>query len=569
MNGCIFFSPMEVGIMSKQFSSLKRDKVIANMQDEEFDLLVIGGGITGAGIALDAASRGMKTALVEMQDFAAGTSSRSSKMIHGGLRYLKKFEVKLVSEVGRERAVVYENGPHVTTPEWMIMPLYKKGPNGMFTTSIGLRLYDFLAGVKKEEKKSMLNKNRILQMEPKFKQDGLLGGGRFVEYRSDDARLTLEVMKEAASLGATVINYTKVRDFIYKDGKVTGVYTEDQLNGQVSEIRVKKIVNAAGPWIDTLREKDHSLNSKQLHLTKGIHLVFDQSVFPLKQAVYFDTPDGRMTLMIPRDGKTYVGTTDTAYKGDLLHPRMTVSDIDYVMGAIKFIFPELTIKASDIVSSWAGVRPLIHEVGKGESEISRKDEIWESESGLVTIAGGKLTGYRKMAEKIVDLIASKFQQEYGKDFSPCKTKNMPISGGHVGGSQNFKVFMEDKIRQGIELGLNKDRAYSLVKKYGSNIDNIYKLIQTNQKEAESFGLPVDIYAQVLYSITDEFAYTPVDFFLRRTGALLFDIEWMNKWEVPVIEMMSEKLGWSDEQKESFSADLEKHRHDITVPVDEE
>ena len=560
---------MEACLVSEQFSSLKRDEIIAKMEAEEFDLLVIGGGITGAGIALDATSRFIKTALVEMQDFAAGTSSRSSKMIHGGLRYLKKLEIKLVSEVGRERAVVYENGPHVTTPEWMIMPLYKKGPNGMFMTTIGLSLYDFLAGVKKEERKSMLDTKRLLALEPKFKQDGLVGGGRFVEYRSDDARLTIEVMKEAASQGATVINYAKVTDFIYKDGKVIGVQIVNQVNGQVSEIRAKKIVNASGPWVDSLRKKDHSLNNKQLHLTKGIHLVFDQSVLPLKQAVYFDTPDGRMVLMIPRDGKTYVGTTDTAYKGDLTHPRMTVKDIEYVIGMINFIFPDLNITSSDFVSSWAGIRPLIHEVGKGASEISRKDEIWESESGLVTIAGGKLTGYRKMAETIVDLIATKFQQEEGKTFPPCKTKNMPISGGHVGGSKNFETFMKDKVKLGVELGLTEETAYSLVKKYGSNIDDIYELVKKDQREAEQFGLPIDLYAKVIYSITNEFTYTPIDFFLRRTGSLLFDTEWVNQWKVPVMALMGEKLDWNEEQKATFSADLEKHLRAITVPVDEE
>ncbi len=539
------------------------------MQEEEFDVLVIGGGITGAGIALDASSRGMKTALVEMQDFAAGTSSRSSKLIHGGLRYLKNFEVKLVSEVGRERAIVYENGPHVTTPEWMIMPIFKDSPFGMFMTSIGLRLYDFLAGVKKTERKSMLNKEKILQIEPKFKKDGLLGGGCFVEYRSDDARLTIEVMKEAVSQGATVLNYTKVHDFLYQDGKVVGVHTVDQINGQKYTIRAKKIINAAGPWVDTVREKDHSLHDKKLHLTKGIHLVFDQSVFPLKQAVYFDTPDGRMVLIIPRDEKTYVGTTDTTYNSDLIHPRMTANDRDYLLKAITSIFPELQLTQSDIVSSWAGIRPLIHEADKGESEISRKDEIWESQSGLVTIAGGKLTGYRKMAEKIVNLIAVKLQQEYGKTFSSCQTKRMPISGGHVGGSQSFQAFINNKINIGIAMGLHKEQAYSLVHKYGSNIDKIYELITNNKEEAEAYGLPVDIYAQVLYAITDEFAYTPVDFFLRRTGALLFDPEWVKKWKIPVINVMSEKLDWSDEQKERFRADLEKHLHALTVPIDEE
>ena len=484
------------------------------MQETEFDLLVIGGGITGAGIALDATSRGMKTALLEMQDFAAGTSSRSSKMVHGGLRYLKKYELKIVSETGRERAVVYENGPHVTTPEWMILPIYKNADFGMFMTSIGLRVYDFLAGVKKKERNSMFNREKILEMEPKFKKDGLLGGGKFVEYRSDDARLTIEVMKEAARLGATVVNYTKVNDFIYEDGKVTGVTAIDQINGRVSEIRAKKIVNAAGPWVDTLREKDHSLNDKKMHQTKGIHLVFDQSVLPLKQAVYFDTPDGRMILMIPRDGKTYVGTTDTDYKGDLTKPRMTESDIKYVIDMIHFIFPDLQLHARDIESSWAGVRPLIHQSGKGTSEISRKDEIWESESGLITIAGGKLTGYRKMSETIVDLVAAKFQQEYGVTLSPCQTKHMPISGGHVGGSENFPSFIEEKVRLGIDLGLTEERAFTLVHKYGSNIDVLYQMIEQHKIEAEAYGLPIDIYAQVRYSIEAGIYFTPVDFFWR-------------------------------------------------------
>lgn len=555
--------------MKDSISSLDREAVMNRMGAEEFDVLIIGGGITGAGIALDAVSRGMKTALIEMQDFAAGTSSRSTKLIHGGLRYLKNFEVKLVSEVGRERAIVYENGPHITTPEWMIMPIYQEGKYGVFTTSLGLRLYDFLAKVKKTERKKMLSRNSLLQIEPHFRKDGLLGGGRFVEYRTDDARLTIEVIKEAANQGAMVINYTKVCDFFYKDEKISGVYTEDRWNGQKNKIKAKKVVNATGPWVDFIRKKDHTLDQKELLLTKGIHLVFDQSVFPLKHAVYFDNPDGRMIFLIPREGKTYVGTTDTSYKGDLSHPRMTASERDYLLKAISFIFPDLVIRSSDIISSWAGIRPLIYEADKGPSEVSRKDEIWESDSGLITIAGGKLTGYRKMAEKTVDFIASKIKQEDGKAFGPCKTKTMPISGGHVGGSQQFHIFLQKKISQGKDLGLDPDTAGSLVQRYGSNIDIIYELMENNQKEAESFSLPTDLYAQVLYAITHEFAYTPEDFFLRRTGALFFHPEWVKMWSAPVIAMMNEKLCWNIKQLKSNRENLEKQLHDLLIPIDEE
>ncbi|MFD1928469.1 FAD-dependent oxidoreductase [Sporosarcina siberiensis] len=555
--------------MNKQTSNSHRHETIAKMQTEEFDVLIIGGGVTGAGIAMDAASRGLKTALVEMQDFSGGTSSRSTKMIHGGLRYLKSFEIKIVSQVGRERAIVYENGPHVTTPQWLILPIYKNGTFGKFSSSIGLRVYDMLARVKKDERKSMLTVKETLQAEPKFKQEGLLGAGRFVEYRSDDARLTIEVMKEAKTQGATVLNYTKVEEFLYTDEKIVGIKVVDQLNGESYEIHGKKIVNAAGPWVNTVREKDLPLDNKKLHLTKGVHIVFDQSVFPLKQTIYFDTPDGRMVLAIPRDGKTYIGTTDTDYAGDLKNPKTTEQDQNYLLDAIHFIFPDLEISQSDIESSWAGLRPLIQEEGKDASEISRKDEIWKSKTGLITIAGGKLTGYRKMAETIVDLITSEYQKEDDKIYSPCNTKNMPISGGHVGGSKRFEAYKYSKVRLGMDHGLSKEVAYSLVQNYGSNIDRIFALIENYKTDAEEFGMPVDIYAQVVYSIEDEFTCTPVDFFWRRTGALLFDIAWVHKWKELVIDLMSEKLEWSIEQKKDFTADLDKHLENATVVSEEE
>ncbi|WP_139125025.1 glycerol-3-phosphate dehydrogenase/oxidase, partial [Bacillus solimangrovi] len=357
--------------MQSTISSLERGSIKRQLSERDYDLLVIGGGITGAGIALDAASRGMNVALVEMQDYAAGTSSRSTKLVHGGLRYLKQLEVKMVAEVGKERAIVYENGPHVTTPEWMMLPIYENGTFGKISTSIGLRVYDYLAGVKRTERRSMLTREETLNLEPNLKRSGLKGGGYYVEYRTDDARLTIEVLKKAVEYGATVLNYAKVESFKYESGKIVGVNVADQLNADTITIQAKKIVNATGPWVDTLREKDKSKKGKTLHHTKGIHLVFDQSAFPLKQAVYFDTPDGRMVFAIPRDGKTYVGTTDTTYNDNLAHPRMTIEDKEYVLDAIHFMFPSIRVTEADIESSWTGLRPLIHEEGKDPSEISR------------------------------------------------------------------------------------------------------------------------------------------------------------------------------------------------------
>lgn len=251
------------------FSSFNRDHIFKNLTDKQLDVLVIGGGITGSGIALDAVTRGLSTGVVEMQDFAAGTSSRSTKLVHGGLRYLAQFEVKMVAEVGKERAIVYENGPHVTTPEWMMLPFHKGGTFGPFTTNIGLRVYDFLAGVKKTERRKMLSPQEALKKEPLIKRENLRGAGYYVEYKTDDARLTIEVIKKAVQKGAHAINYAQATEFIYdKSGKVIGAYVRDQLTGEMHEIYAKKIVNACGPWVDDLRELDGSKKGKSLHLTK-------------------------------------------------------------------------------------------------------------------------------------------------------------------------------------------------------------------------------------------------------------------------------------------------------------
>jgi len=553
--------------MVMQFTNLIRSDIKKNLQNESLDLLVIGGGITGAGIALDAVTRGLKVAVVEMQDFAAGTSSRSSKLVHGGLRYLKQFEIGVVAEVGKERAIVYENGPHVTTPEWMMLPFYKGGTFGPFSTNIGLRVYDFLAGVKKNERRKMFNSKEATKREPLLKREGLKGAGYYVEYKTDDARLTLEVMKMAVEKGAYALNYMKVIDLVYANGKVVGVNAEDLVDGSVLEIRAKKIVNAAGPWVDTLREIDKSKIGKSLKLTKGIHLVFDEKRFPLKQAIYFDTPDRRMVFAIPREGKTYVGTTDTVYEGDIAHPQMTVQDRDYVLNAIDFIFPEVKIQAEDVESSWAGLRPLIHEDGKSPSEISRKDEIFISDSGFISIAGGKLTGYRKMAENIIDLVSKEIHDEEGRVFPKTQTKNLPISGGDVGGSEGFKKFLINKMNAAKEIGLTEEMAKKLIYRYGSNVDSVFNTYKNDKQIALVENLDPVVYASLRYAIDHECAYKPVDFFIRRTGAIFFDIDWVRDHKDSVIQFMKKELNWSDGQEEAYSKELEQLIYEATHPIE--
>lgn len=546
------------------FSNLNRDKIINKLKSETFDVLIIGGGITGSGIALDAASRGLTVALIEMQDFASGTSSRSTKLVHGGLRYLKQLEVKEVAELGRERTVVYENGPHVTTPEPMLLPFHKGGTFGKTLTAIGLHMYDSLARVKKSERKRMLTQEEVIEKVPFIKKDGLKGGGLYVEYRTDDARLTLEVAKKAAELGATLINYTEVASFIYNDRKkIIGARAIDRASDKTIEICADAFVNATGPWVDEVRQLDYATNGKHLKLSKGVHIVFDKSVFPLQQAVYFDSPDKRMIFAIPRHGKTYVGTSDDFYEGDPKEMDVSKEEVTYLLNAIDYMFPHIQVSENSVESSWAGVRPLIHEEGKAPSEISRKDEIWEAESGLITMAGGKLTGYRKMAETTVDLLYEKYIESSKFSEKACQTKQLPISGGDAGGSKNWHSFKEKSVKTLVELGgINREKAEALTTLYGSNIDQIIEYIETNDS-----GLPDDLYAELMYAVHHEMALTPTDFFIRRTSKLLFEIENVKNQKEMVISFMAKQFDWTDDTKEKYTDEL-IHALKIAVEFDE-
>lgn len=545
------------------FSSVKRQSVIEQLQTEQFDVVIIGGGITGAGIALDAVTRGLKTALVEMQDFASGTSSRSTKLVHGGLRYLKQFEIKEVADLGKERAIVYENGPHVTIPERMLLPFHTGGTFGSFSTSIGLMVYDFLAGVKKSERRTMLSYDETIKQAPLVKRQGLKGSGMYVEYRTDDARLTIEVMKAAAEKGAVLVNYAAAAGFAYNEnGKISGVKVKDLIAGNDFEIDAKKAINAAGPWVDEVKNMDGVSGSKHLILSKGIHLVFDQSVFPLKQAIYFDTPDKRMIFAIPREGKTYVGTTDTFYEGDPKDMQMTAEDREYVLNAIRFMFPEVSVTADDVESSWAGVRPLIHEEGKNPSEISRKDEVWESPNGLITMAGGKLTGYRKMAESVVNRVTNEFTKETGRRFPRSITKRLPISGGDIGGSKNYSRFIQEKTKRGMEHGFTEQESRHLAALYGSNVDKVLAI-----PYEPATDMPRILYVKLRYAIENEMAVKPTDFFIRRTGDLYFHMKNVRDGKQDVINEMAAILNWTAEQKQQYTDELNEEIRKATTVIE--
>lgn len=535
------------------FSNRNRKENLQKTTKDNYDLVVIGGGITGAGIALDASSRGMKVLLLEKGDFASGTSSKSTKLIHGGLRYLKQFDFWLVKEVGSERAIVHKLAPHLVLPEKMLLPLIEGGSYGKWLTSIGLKVYDILAQVEGEDKRQMLEKKEALKLEPLLPKKILNGAGYYAEYRTDDARLTLENLKTSLQFGAQLFNYTKVTDFIYKDGQVAGVNFTDTVFGDEYSVSSKYVINAAGPWVDELRSVNQSKKGKRLHLTKGVHLVFPKEKLPVKQSVYFDIPDGRMMFAIPRGKVTYIGTTDTNFNLDKDHVTTELADALYLVSAVNNMFPDIELELDDIISSWAGLRPLIHEEGKSASELSRKDEIFTSDTGLVSIAGGKLTGYRKMAERTVNRIAKKMEEDHDVELEPCTTDKIPLCGNEFKKFKHVKKYIGTVEEQLQADGFTRYDAWYLVTTYGIQTESILELYAKIKGEKPKERM---IRAEAQFAIAHEMALNPLDFFIRRTGRLYFDIDSVRKFKTSVFEEFQKAYNYSAAEIEAFSKELD-------------
>ena len=498
-----------------------------------FDLFVIGGGINGCGIARDAVGRGYSVALAEKGDFASGTSSAATKLIHGGLRYLKQMEFALVREVGSERAVVHQLAPHLVIPEKMLLPLSEGKSMGYWLTSIGLKIYDLLAGVKDSDRRRMLSRAETLRAEPLLKKQGINGGALYAEYRTDDARLTTEAIKTAVANGALALNHLEVKQFIRTDGTITGVRAEDRLTGSPITVSATVVVNATGPWVDTLREEDGSKEGKRLHLTKGVHIVVDHHKLPIKQSIYFELSDGRMIFAIPRGGKTYIGTTDTDYKGSCEEVGLQEEDISYLLQGVNESFEGINLTRTDVESGWAGLRPLIHEDGKSAYELSRRDEIFESGSGLISIAGGKLTGYRKMAERVVDLVAEKYLA-FGT-WGPCQTAEVKL-GNAFRDHASVQAFNRQMLSraEGEEL---KREVLRLATTYGPAAESIMG--------AAVMPLTVErlFHSELQHAVEQEMVHRPEDFFIRRTGLVYFDIAEARKRMPVALEFFRKEYGW--------------------------
>ncbi|KAB1066590.1 glycerol-3-phosphate dehydrogenase/oxidase [Tamlana haliotis] len=550
------------------FSALNRSHLLDKLQTHTFDLAIIGGGITGAGIALDAASRGMKVCLIEKNDFASGTSNKSTKLIHGGLRYLKQFEVGLVRESGSERAIVHKLAPHLVSPEKMLLPLSEGGTYGKIMTAIGLKVYDFLADVHGEDGRIMLDKTETLEKEPLLDKNKTIGGALYAEYRTDDARLTIEVLKRAASFGAVIVNYCEMQDFNYNgQSKIESLDCKDHIQNRTFIIKGKSYISATGPWADVLRTKDQSINHKHLHLTKGVHLTFPKHKLPIKQSIYFDVDDGRMIFAIPRGRVTYVGTTDTNYQGSKDRIVATKKDLHYLLHAINNHFPNLHLTENDVESNWAGLRPLIHEDDKAPSELSRKDELFISNTGLITIAGGKLTGYRKMAQRALEAVLDRFSSEAKAGFKSSKTESIPLIEPTLTSNKKVKQFrkaLQQKLKIiGIEDGY---QSWYLCFHYGKQAEIILNKIDDFENENPLERL---IRAELWFGIHYEMATSLSDFFVRRSGRLYFDLPSVQTYRVIILKDLKAYLNWDSDKVTLEQKNLDQMIQDATTYYDTE
>ena len=563
------------------FSIKTRQEEIERLKNEKLDLLVIGGGITGAGVALQASAAKMKTGLIDMQDFGGGTSSRSTRLVHGGIRYLKTFDVQVVSDTVKERAVIQHIAPHMTQPDPMILPIYDEPGTTftMFSVKVAMDLYDHLAGIEGDSPlikyaNYMMDKEETLKREPQLNSENLQGAGVYLDYQNNDSRLVVENVKKAHDLGCLAVSRLKCIRILHNDQmQANGVRVHDNLTGEEFEIHADVIINTSGPWSDLVRQEDKEVYKKpRLRPTKGVHLVVDQSRLTVPQPTYFGsgTADGRMIFTIPREGKTYFGTTDTDFTGDYAHPTVEQSDVDYLLNIINKKYPAAHLTIDDIEASWAGVRPLIEVEVEGNeaadaatgasvsdstsapSAVSRGSSLTEAEDGLITLAGGKLTDYRIMANGAMKKIQQKLHDKFSKNFTLQDSAEIKVAGGDFD-SDHAEEELARIAKDGVAAGLASEDATEIANLYGSQAEQIYDYAQ---KIKPADGLSLGETAALDYSLNEEMTLTPVDYLLRRTYHILFKSDTLSQVKDGVIKHMSDYYGWDKALKEQYINDLD-------------
>ena len=525
---------------------------------EEVDLIVVGGGITGAGIARDAARRGLRVALFEQNDIAYGTSSRSSKLIHGGLRYLETYEFSLVFESVSERRVVLDLAPHLVNPLAFLFPVYQGSRKSLRMIDAGMWLYDGLALFRSPKRHQTLKPSEVAKEEPMLKQEGLQGAPVYYDCSTDDARLTLETTIDAIQNGAVVVNWARV-DALTKDdqGRVSGVIVKNARDGSLREVKAHTVINATGPWTDEVLAMSGPRAGKLLRPTKGIHIVVERERLPVEHAVVlFHPTDDRVLFALPWGERTYLGTTDTDYEGSPGAEAATLEDVDYLIDASNHHFPNNHITRDDVISTWAGLRPLIApepEVGEiSESQVSREHQILIGEDGLITIAGGKLTTYRKMAKECVDTAVNllKLMGKLPADIHSGQTFKFPLPGavGWPEDDDHDKVAAD--LTKACDCGLSAEVSRHLVDTYGMRALELAKLCATDPSQMEPI-VPgrVEIMAQIDFGVREELAASVSDIMIRRTQIFFRDFQQGLGSLEKVALRMAHLIGWSDEEKQ--------------------
>jgi len=527
------------------FEPTSRERNLVRLSDESFDLLVIGGGITGAGVAREAALRGLTVALVEARDFGSGTSGRSSKLIHGGLRYLQQGEVALVREAATERLALRRIAPHLTSKVLMLVPVYGRTSAGMYKLRAGLTLFDKLAAVDASERHRMLTRDEVLAAVPALEPDRLQGAAVYPEYVTDDARLVLDTLKSAHAAGAVVLNHTRVTA-LGPPELLRRAELIDEERATPLTTRARVVVNAAGPWVDRVRELDRPGERPVLQLTKGIHLVFPRALLPASHCVVMRGEDGRPLFTVPNGVHVYVGTTDTTYDGPLEEPAVTLEDAEYVLATLRRTFPGLVLRADQVVGTWAGLRPLIHEAGRRPSEISRKDEIAVGASGLVTIAGGKLTTYRRMAERVLETAAPAL----GGVRPASRSDRLPLAGGDLEGAPDLASYAASLVvRAGME-GIGPETMARLLATYGSDTLEVVRAADRPDELAPLASGVALTAAEVRHAVRHEMACALADVLERRTRLALFATADARAVAPIVASIMASERQWTDGRRAS-------------------
>jgi glycerol-3-phosphate dehydrogenase len=540
--------------------------LLAALPNETLDLLVIGGGITGAGIARDAAMRGLKTAMVDAGDFGWGTSSRSSRLIHGGLRYLEHGWLRLVFEASRERRTLLRIAPHLVTPRAFIFPAFQGSRVTRWRLSAGVWLYDLLALFRNVHFHRLLSRRGLLEQEPLLRDKGLTGGAMYWDAQTDDARLVLATVRSAHRHGARCLSYVRVTALEKADGRVRGAELEDAFTGARCPVKAHVVVNATGPWSDSLRRLDDPSAAPLMRPTKGAHISVPQARIGNRGAVTLLSPiDGRVMFVLPWGEVTIVGTTDT---DDPVSPDQVYAsrdDILYLVRSANAIFPNARLTMDDVIAAWAGLRPLLDE-GKGApADVPREHRIDESASGLVTIAGGKLTTYREMSAQVVDVVARHIRAVDRRELpAHAATATEPLPGGDI-------ADLDALAGQIAVEGLDRPTARHLVASYGAEATAVAKLIADDAALAAPLidGAPWRI-AEVVYQARREMALTVSDVMIRRTH-IFHVLRGQGVDAAPRVgALLQRELSWTDERRDAsvsaYLGEVERMRAPLTEPA---